>query len=47
MVGWLERLAVVRKVAGLSPARAKDWKTLTAHPAMNGYMINFREGQMQ
>ena len=45
VVKWLERLAVVRKVAGSSPARSKDWKTLTDHPAVNGYLINFREGQ--
>ena len=44
MVDWLERLAVVRKVPGSSSARAKDWKTLTVHPAANGYLINFREG---
>ena len=44
VVEWLEHLAVVQKVAGLSPARAKDWKTLTVHPAENGYLIKFREG---
>ena len=22
----------------------QDWKTLTVHPAANGYLINFREG---
>ena len=30
VVKWYERLAVVRKVAGSSPARAEDWETLTA-----------------
>ena len=44
VVEWLERLTVVRKVAGSSPALTKDWKTLTVHPAANGYLINFREG---
>ena len=44
VVEWLERLTVVRKVAGSSPARAKDWKTLTIHSAENGYLINFMEG---
>ena len=36
MVEWLERLAVMQKIAGsrvlLGP---KDWKTLTVHPAAN------------
>ena len=44
MVDWLERLAVVLKVAGLSPARAKDWKTLAVQPAVSRYPINVREG---
>ena len=44
VVEWLERLAVVWKVAGSSPARAKRLETLTVHPAVNGYLINFREG---
>ena len=44
MVELLERLVVVRKVAGLNPTQAKDRKTLTVHPAVNGYRINFREG---
>ena len=44
MVEWLQHLAVMQKVAGLSRARAKDWKTLTVHPTANGYLINFREG---
>ena len=34
VVEWLERLVVVRKVAGSSSARAKDWKTLTVHPVV-------------
>ena len=44
MVEWLECLAVVWRVAGLSPAWATDWKTLTDHPVVNGYLINIREG---
>ena len=44
IVDWIERLAVVLKVAGLSPARAKDWKTLTVHPVVNRYPINVSEG---
>ena len=32
---WSECLAVVWKVSGLSPARAKEVKTLTVHPAVN------------
>ena len=44
MIEWLERLAVVRKVAGSSPARVKVWKTLTVYPATNGYLVNIREG---
>ena len=44
VVEWLERLAVLQKVAGSSPARAKDWKNLTVHPAANGYVINVKEG---
>ena len=44
MVQWLERLAVVRKIAGSSPAQGQDWKTLSVHPAVNEYLINFREG---
>ena len=44
MVKWLERLTVVRKVVGFSYAWAKDLKTLTVHPAVNRYLINFREG---
>ena len=47
LVEWLERLAAVRKVAVSSPARAKDWKTLTVHPTVNGYLIKFREGKRQ
>ena len=38
---------VVRKVPVLSLAQVNDWKTLTVHPAVNGYMINFREGSRQ
>ena len=38
MVVWVEYLAVVRKVVGLSPAGAIDWKTVTGHPASNGYL---------
>ena len=26
------------------PLGPKDWKTLTVHPAANGYLINFRDG---
>ena len=44
VVEWLERLAVVQKVAGSGALEPKDWKTLTVHPAANGYLINFREG---
>ena len=43
MVGLLQSLAVVQKVTGSSPTRAKNWKTLTVHPAVNGYLIKFRE----
>ena len=43
MVKWLVRLAVVQKVAGLSLVWVKNLKTLTVHPAVNGYLINFRE----
>ena len=41
---FLGHLAVMRKVTGSSPTQATDWKTLTVHPAANGYLINFREG---
>ena len=44
VVEWLECLAVVRKVAGSSSARAKYRKILSVHPAANGYLINVREG---
>ena len=44
MVEWLGRLTVVWKVAGSGHFRTKDWKTLTVHPAVNGYVVNFREG---
>ena len=44
MVEWLERLTVVRTVAGLGLAQAKDQKTLIVHPAVNWYLINVREG---
>ena len=44
VVEWLELLTVVREVAGSSPALAKDWKTVTVHSAVNGYLIKFREG---
>ena len=43
-VEWLGHLAVLLRVAGSSPARAKDWKTLTVQLAANGYLINVREG---
>ena len=43
MVERLGRLAVLQKVA--SPAWATDWKSLTVHPAANGYLINFREAK--
>ena len=36
VIEWLEPLAVVRKVAGSSPAWAKDWKTLIVHPECMG-----------
>ena len=39
----LERSAAVRKVAGLSLARVNDWKTLTVHPAVNGYWEGLRQ----
>ena len=45
MVEQLERLAVVRKFAGSSRARAETGKlSLRVHPAANGYLVNFREG---
>ena len=44
VVERLERLAVVRKVAGSISARTKHWKTFTDHPAVNGYLVNFRDG---
>ena len=44
VVEWLERLAVVRKVAGPCPALAKDWKTFNVRQAVNGYLISVREG---
>ena len=37
VVEWLERLTIVREVAGSIPAR----KTVTVHLAVNGYLINF------
>ena len=44
MVERLEHLAMVRKVAGSSPARAKVWKALIVHQAANGYLIKVWEG---
>ena len=38
---------MVWKGEGMSLAGVNDWKTPTAHPVLNGYLINVREGQMQ
>ena len=42
VVEWLERSAMVRKVAGTSLARS-SLKPLTVHPAANEYLFTFRE----
>ena len=44
VVEWQECLAVVRKFAGSSPARAKRLENSHYPPAANRYLINFREG---
>ena len=46
MVEWLERSSLVLKVLSSNAACARDLlKTLTVHPAVNGYPTVFRAGQ--
>ena len=44
VVEWLERLALVVGLQVRVRLGLKNWKTFTVHPAVNGYLINFREG---
>ena len=47
VVEWFSALAMEQKVRGSNPDRGEnpcDWKTLSVHPAVSGYLIQFREG---
>ena len=47
MAEWFSTLLIVQKVWGSNPDRGEnpcDWKTLSVHPAVSGYLIQFREG---
>ena len=44
---WFSTLLMGQKVWGSNPDRGEnpcDWKTLSVHPAVSGYLIQFREG---
>ena len=43
----VKRWTATQKVTGSIPVRGENpcgWKTLSVHPAVNGYLIQFREG---
>ena len=47
MAEWFSALVMGLRVRGSSPDRDEnlcDLKTLSVHPAANGYLIKFREG---
>ena len=47
MAEWFSTLLMGQKVWGSNPDRGEnpcDWKTLSVHPAVSGYLIQFREG---
>lgn len=46
MAEWFSTLYMWQKVRGSNPDRGKnpcDWRILSVHPAVSGYLIQFRE----